>query len=447
MPTEPPVATRYGSLPLFPIFFVNFIGTLGFSLVLPFLVFLVTAWGGNAVVYGIAGATYSAFQLLGAPVLGRWSDAYGRRRVLLLSQLGTLVSWLIFLGAFALPRTPLLNVESAALGSFVLTLPLAVLLLARALDGLTGGNVSVANAYLADVTPAEDRAANFGKMAVSSNLGFILGPALAGLLGATAFGEVGPVAIAALISLVATLVIALRLPESRPCVLERSPEHRNVRKLFGQEQRDCFDMKGAAKLTARRLLDLPGAAPLLAIYFLVMLGFNFFYVTFPVYAVGTLDWSLAETGVFFSVMGLLMVVVQGPVLGWVSKHVPDRALIIAGGLILTLSFRLFDTHTTWVIYLAVALMALGNGVMWPSVLSALSKTAGDTYQGAVQGFAGSLGAVASIAGLVIGGIAYATLGSKVFWTSAAIILVGAAIGAYPSYPAGGARATVSAHGA
>jgi DHA1 family tetracycline resistance protein-like MFS transporter len=141
------------------------------------------------------------------------------------------------------------------------------------------------------------------------------------------------------------------------------------------------------------------------------------------------------------------VAVQGPVLGWVSRYVADRTLIVAGGLILTLGFRLFDTHATGVIYLGVALMALGNGVMWPSVLSALSNAAGDTYQGAVQGFAGSLGAVASIAGLVVGGIAYATLGPKVFWTSAAIILVGAAIGAYPSYPAGGARRAVSVRGA
>ena len=79
---------------LFPLLVVNFIGTVGFSLVLPFLVFLVTDWGGNAFVYGVAGATYSSFQLVGAPVLGRWSDRYGRRKILLLSQAGTLVSWL-----------------------------------------------------------------------------------------------------------------------------------------------------------------------------------------------------------------------------------------------------------------------------------------------------------------------------------------------------------------
>ena len=223
---------------LLPILAINFIGTLGFSLVLPFLVFLVTDWGGNALVYGLTGATYSTFQLVGAPVLGRWSDRYGRRRILLLSQAGTLVSWLIFLGAFALPRTELLQVDSAISGRFVLTLPLVVLIVARALDGVTGGNVSVANAYLADVTTEDQRATAFGRMAVSSNLGFVLGPAIAGVLGATALGPLAPVGAAAAISLVATLAIFYRLPESNPCVLSAPPERLSVRKLFGQEQRD-----------------------------------------------------------------------------------------------------------------------------------------------------------------------------------------------------------------
>ena len=86
---------------LTPLLAVNFVGSLGFSIVLPFLVFLVTRWGGNALIYGLVGATYSAFQLVGAPVLGRWSDRYGRRRILLLSQLGTVASWVILLAGFS----------------------------------------------------------------------------------------------------------------------------------------------------------------------------------------------------------------------------------------------------------------------------------------------------------------------------------------------------------
>ena len=354
---------KRGAVSLLPILAVNFIGTLGFSLVLSFLVFLVTDWGGNALVYGLTGATYSAFQLIGAPVLGRWSDRYGRRRILLLSQVGTLVSWLIFLAAFALPRTDLLRVDSMISRQFVLTLPLLVLIVARSLDGLTGGNVSVANAYLADVTPEEQRAKAFGRMAVSSNLGFVVGPALAGLLGATALGALVPVGAAAAISLVATLAILYRLPESNPCVLAHDPERLNVRKLFGQEHRDCFQMHGAPKLGIARLARQRGLPALMAMHFLVMLSFSFFYVTFPVFAVGVLRRSLPNTVTFFAVMGLLMVVVQGPVFGWVARHVREPLLIVGGSVVLATGFWLSDSRTTVAIYGAVVLMAVGNGVM------------------------------------------------------------------------------------
>ena len=120
---------------LFPILLVNFIGTLGYSIVLPFLVAVVTRFGGNAVVYGVVGAAYSAFQLFGAPLLGKWSDVYGRRKVLLLSQLGTLVSWLVFLASFFLPSRRLFGMGPVESGTVIVTLPLLVLFVARALDG------------------------------------------------------------------------------------------------------------------------------------------------------------------------------------------------------------------------------------------------------------------------------------------------------------------------
>ena len=214
----------------------------------------VTSFGGNALVYGAMGATYSAFQLVGAPILGRWSDVQGRRKILLMSQLGTLASWFVFLGALFLPAVALFEVDSRLIGSFLLTLPLAVLFLARALDGLTGGNVSVANAYLADVTDADERNVNFGKMAAAGNLGFILGPTLSGLLGATVYGEAIPVMAALLISVAASYVIAFHLPESKPCALGENPEQTNVRKVFGQEQVDCYKVED--KVTFKAVLKL-----------------------------------------------------------------------------------------------------------------------------------------------------------------------------------------------
>ena len=133
---------------LFPILLVNFVGTLGFSIVLPFLVFLVMKFGGDAIVYGLLAATYPAFQLIGAPLLGRWSDNFGRKKVLLLSNIGTSVGWILFLFALFLSSEKSFSIDSVFFGTFVVIVPLLVLFLARAIDGITGGNISVANAYL-----------------------------------------------------------------------------------------------------------------------------------------------------------------------------------------------------------------------------------------------------------------------------------------------------------
>lgn len=407
---------------LLPILSVNFVGTLGFSIVLPFLVFLVTKWGGNALIYGLIGATYSVFQLIGAPILGRWSDKFGRRKILLLSQIGTLISWAIFLLAFFLPVHIISEIDSTLFGKFTLTLPLVILFIARAADGITGGNVSVANAYLADVTSEADRSKNFGRMAVSANMGFIVGPMLAGLLGATLYGEVLPVIAALIISLVAALIIGFGLKESIPCVLTKDPEKYNVRKVFGQEHKECFRIVGSEKLSVSALLKLPHIAGLMLINFLIMLGFSFFYVAFPVHAVTGLAWSVVDTGIFFAVLSIFMVIVQGPIFSRLSNKYEDTQLVLIGSIILSAGFALLVGSSNLSIYTAALLIALGNGLMWPSVLGLVSKFAGDQHQGAIQGFASSSGAVASIVGLTLGGLLYNWVQSWVFIFSAIILL-------------------------
>ncbi len=414
-------AASKNRIPLLPLLLVNFIGTLGFSIVLPFLVFLVTRFGGNALVYGILGATYPAFQLIGAPILGRWSDVYGRRKILFLSQFGTLISWAIFLVALFLPISTVWAIGSGPFGNVLLTLPLLLLFFARGLDGLTGGNVSIANAYLADVTTEGARSRNFGKMAISSNLGFIIGPALAGILGAFALREVLPVLAALLLSLAATFIIAFRLPESKRCILETTPETVNVRKVFGQEHKECYALETAEKLRTKDILSLKNVPFMLILYFLIFLGFNVFYTAFPIHAATSLQWSITQLGIYLSVLSLLMVLVQGPVLGIVSKKHSDALLTIFGSVILGTSFIFLLSARTSVLYLAAVLFALGNGLMWPSFLSILSKVAGETYQGAVQGFASSAGSLASIIGLISGGFLYEALGAPTFIASTFII--------------------------
>lgn len=408
---------------LLPILSVAFVGSLGFSIVLPFLVFVVTRLGGNALLYGALGATYSAFQLIGAPVLGRWSDRFGRRRILLLSQLGTLASWLIFLAALYLPVATLLRVDTPVTGAFTLTVPLVVLFVARALDGLTGGNVSVANAYLADITTEEERSVGFGRMAVASNLGFVLGPAIAGLLGGTALGETPPVLAAIAVSAAASAIVFWGLTESTPCVLSAKPEEAAIGGVFGQEQKECYTLTQEDDVTLSEALRPARIRTLLAVHFLVFLAFNFFYISFPVHAATRLEWTLTEVGIFFSVMGLMMALVQGPVLGVASKLLSERALVISGSLMLAGGFGLYTSMSVATIYGATALLALGNGVMWPSLLAMLSTEAGDRTQGLVQGFASSSSATASITGLLVGGVLYEVLAQRVFIVAAVVTVL------------------------
>ena len=192
---------------------------------------------------------------------------------------------------------------------------------------------------------------------------------------------------------------------------------------MGQEQKECFELEGAGTTSLADVLRLPAIPRLLSLYFLVFLGFNLFYIAFPVYAATGLQWSLGQLGIFFSVMGLLMALVQGPVLERASKVWPDRRLVIAGSLLLATSFVFFTSRSVPVLYAGTVLMAAGNGIMWPSLLALLSRAADGSAQGAVQGFAGSAGAVASIAGLLVGGLLYGLLGANVFLLSAFITAV------------------------
>ena len=406
---------------ILPLLLINFVGTLGFSIVLPFLVFLVTDFGGNALVYGILSATYPAFQLIGAPLLGRWSDVYGRKKILLVSHLGTLAGWVIFLVALFLPVGELFSVNSELLGTFVITLPLAILFLARAIDGLTGGNVSVADAYVADISTDENRSRNCGKMGMASNLGFVIGPALAGILGATVYGEVLPVLVALILSLVVLVVIIFVLKEPKSSIVTQIPEKDNVGKVFAFECKECYKAANPKRLKLQDVFQLKYIPFLLILYFLIFVGFNIFYTAFPIHAVSGLRWTVTEIGVFYAILSGIMILVQGPVLRRALKKFSEEKLVVIGSAVLGSNFILFVSSEFTLIYLAAVLFAVGNGLMWPSILSILSKRAGHIYQGAVQGVAGSITGIASIIGLTTGGILYNAFGGLTFLVSAAVI--------------------------
>jgi MFS family permease len=379
-------------------------------------------FGGDAVVYSLLAATYPAFQLLGSPILGKWSDVYGRKKVLLLSNAGTALGWILFLVALVIPYEGTLNVNFVYFGTVMISVPLLFIFLARAIDGITGGNISVANAYLSDVSSDQNRSNNFGKMAISSNLGFILGPALAGILGGTIYGALLPVSTALILSIVTIGVIGFLLKESKPKSNQiLISQEGTIRKVFSQECKNCIPPAIGVELKFRDVFKLKHVSFLLILYFLIFLGFNVYYSSFPTHAANALQWSVTQLGIFYAILSGVMVFIQGPVLKKALKKFSEEKLVFIGSVILGANFVSFYSNNIIFICTAVVLFAVGNGLMWPSFLSILSKRAGTVHQGAVQGIAGSFGGIASIIGLIAGGVLYNLVGGATFLVSAAII--------------------------
>ena len=156
---------------LIPIYLLSLINILGFTLLIPVFPSLVEEYGGNAVTYGMLISIYSLAQLIATPIMGTLSDKYGRRPMLLISQLGTLIGWIIFSLAFFAPK----------IGFLLLSVPMWLMLVSRMIDGLTGGNVSIATAYLSDLTTEEERLKAFSVIGIISSLGLVLGPVLGGV--------------------------------------------------------------------------------------------------------------------------------------------------------------------------------------------------------------------------------------------------------------------------
>ena len=416
--------------PLLPLYLVNFVGALGFSIVLPFLVFLIEDFGGNAFVYGLVGATYPAFQFIGAPVLGRWSDRLGRRRVLLISQAGTIGSWILFGVAVVLPVTTIADVSMPVLGDFTLTLPLLIVFVARAVDGLTGGNVSVANAYVADRSTDETRARNFGRMGMAFSGGMIGGPALASLLGLISENTTLPVVAALAISVVTGAIMWFGLPDTTPCtggLTELDSDVVSAHEIAGREHRDCHYAAQRDEVDTAGPLMRPGIRFTLGLQFAILLAFNLFYATFPVHAANELAWSVQRVGVYFAVMSALLVIVEGPVLERLADRMAEWQLTAVGLVLLAAHFVVLIVARGDAVFIAAVFFALGNGLMWPSVSAFLSSLANAESQGVVQGVAGSVSSLASIIGLLVGGALFATLDVGVFGMAGIVMLAAAGL--------------------
>jgi MFS family permease len=401
---------------------VAFLSSLGFSIVVPFLVLLVLRYGGNAFVVGAVGAAFWAAQLVGATWLGTLSDRIGRKRVLFRSQLGAIAGWTIFLVALWLPAVELARVDRPVIGAFALTLPLVLITVARVVDGLFNGSVSVASAYVADIADETERKLAYGRLGAATNLGFVIGPTVAGLL---ARGSVRPVLVLALVlSALAALLIRHALPALpvRPAANIEVARRGGVRahKPLGG---GCVEAVRHPRMRVRELLVTRELRVLIALYFLVYLAFSIFVAALPVHAIVENGWSAGKLGLLYALLALSLTVTEALVLPRVTKKLSPPAIAAFGSALLIAAYILISMNASAALLAGGVLYGVGNGLMWPSYLMMLSEAGPHACQGAIQGLGSSVGSLASIVGTLAGGLLYVNIGVLAFYISAATVAV------------------------
>ncbi len=378
---------------LITIVLIVFVDLLGFSLILPLLPFYAQTYGASDILVGLLVASYAAAQLVGAPLLGRLSDRYGRRPVLLASILGTFIGFVLL----GVART------------------LWLLFVSRILDGLTGGNISVARAYISDVTGEKDRARGLGMIGAAFGLGFIIGPAAGGLLsglGAT-LGEWGrfglPALSAAALALANLIAVFFILPESLTA---------------DSRQKNAAAPRAPLTLQAlARALNHPRVGVLLQSQFVFYLAFAMFQTIFALYAARRLGLDARQTAYILSYVGILLVLVQGFLVGRLAGRFRDTHLLVICIGIMAVSLLGWAYAPNVPVLLGVLIpIAASGGVFGTVAISALSKSVAPEEVGGMMGIATSLESVTRVIGPSLGGLLLDRLGASAPGIFGALIL-------------------------
>lgn len=354
---------------------------MGFGIVIPLLPIYAERFAATPFDAGALVAVYSLMQLLFAPIWGGVSDRVGRRPVLLVSLTGSVVSYLLL----------------GMAGS------LTTLFAARALAGIAGANIPVAQAYIADVTSEADRARGMGLIGAAFGLGMVIGPAIGG--GLSLVHPRLPEWFAAGLCLVNVLLAAWRLPESLP------PERRGSRGGFQHP---------LAPTALRAALARPGAGALMVIFFLVTLCFAVLEGTFSLAAKQLYGYDAAHVDALWVYMGLVAVVVQGGLIGRLAKWMPEARIVLLGAVALTIGLACIPlAGGVTRLLLALALIVGGQGLAGPALSSLISKAAEARSQGRVLGVSQSLSSGARVLGPAGGGSVYELAGPAAPYLAAA----------------------------
>jgi DHA1 family tetracycline resistance protein-like MFS transporter len=367
------------------VFLIVFIDLVGFGIVIPFLPLYAEEYGPSPMVFGLLMASFSMMQFLFAPILGRLSDRYGRRPVLLVSLVGSVLGYLLF--AFA--------------GS------IAMLFLSRIIDGISGGNISTAQAVISDITDERDRAKGMGLIGAAFGLGFICGPGIGGLLADVAAWLPGVAA--ATTSAIAFVLVLVRLPETLGPATRTSARARR------------FGLKSLADALSHPLVGL-----CLVMIFLIIFAFANFETTFAQFGRLRFQLSTSQIGWLFVYAGVLGAVIQGGVAGALARRFGEGRLVAVGTFVsfLALGFLPYISQQGWMLA-SLALLAVGHGLAAPSLSALTSKLVARDEVGGVMGVYQSLSSLGRILGPFWGELVYGSLGFEWPYRTGSVFMLAA----------------------
>lgn len=386
---------KFFTVPLILIFTTIFIDLIGFGMVIPILPFYsqTEPFLASPFVIGLLVAIYSWMQFFFTPVLGMLSDKYGRRPVLFVSLLGS------------------------ALGYFVIGFANSLLLVfvGRIISGITGGSISTAQAYIADVTTKENRARGMGLFGAAFGLGFILGPALAGIL--SKYGIQVPFYFAAALSLLNAIAVYFILPESL------KPEHRSGNSPHQGR------IAGALET-----LREPHFRMIAFTYFLLITAFSIMTYAFVLFTEFIFGYNAEQNGYLFAYVGAIAIIMQGVVFGVAARKFGEARLAAFGCLVLTgslfaMPYASPETGGLLGLLAVSTFLSFGNAFATPALNSLASKNAAPNQQGRAMGVMQSGASLARAIGPTIGGILLNNAVNKVdrfsvfrtYWTASAIM--------------------------
>lgn len=365
----PPLISEPPKRALMLVFFTIFLDILGFGILVPVIPFLVEPFDNSALIIGLLTVSFSISQFIAAPILGVMSDRWGRRPVLLISILGAAIAY----AAFGLANA------------------IWIFFAARIVDGLTGGNISTAQAYIADVSPPKDRAKNFGLIGAAFGAGFVLGPAIGGVLSHISLSA--PAYLAGALCLSSAIFGYFFLPESLP------PEKRRTLPFTIQDFHPFNQLFSFLK------------NPVLLMNFtaLLMMGLamNALRSNFAVYCREVLHFDAAHVGYLYAYLGTIVVFTQMVLVRRIAPKLGERKTALIGFFSMMLGFAWMATQPDlWQIACIMPLIAIGNGLCFPTITAMNSHAVESYQQGGVMGAQQSVNSMAMILGPFIAGWAF-----------------------------------------